>query len=143
MIQPEQSCAGKVAGEPGVAVVMPEIEESIDISKRVVETGVVRISKHVEEVHRTVHPTLHEQRTHIDRVPVNRVVKTAPQVRMEGDITIIPVVEEVMVKLLLLKEELHVRTETIEKDVKPQEVTLRREHVEVQREASQSPDKKT
>jgi stress response protein YsnF len=143
MIQPEQSCGTNISGEPGVAVTIPEIEETVDISTRVVETGVVRITKHVEEVQRTFHPKLHEQRTHVDRVPVNRVVKTAPQVRTEGDTTIIPVVEEVVVKLLLLKEEIHVRTETVDKACSPKDVTLRRERIDVQREASESPDKKT
>jgi len=48
------------------------------------------------------------------------VVETAPEIRTEGDVTIVPVLEEVLVveKRLVLKEELHIRrrieTETVE-----------------------------
>jgi hypothetical protein len=47
----------------------------------------------------------------VERIPVNRLVDTAPETRTEGDVTIIPIVEEVMVveKRLLLKEEIHIR----------------------------------
>jgi stress response protein YsnF len=47
----------------------------------------------------------------VERVPVNRLVETEPQTRQEGDVTIIPIIEEVLVveKRLLLKEEIHIR----------------------------------
>ena len=47
-------------------------------------------------------------------------MESAPQIRTEGDVTIVPVLEEVLVveKRLVLKEELHIRrriiTETVE-----------------------------
>jgi stress response protein YsnF len=42
---------------------------------------------------------------------MGRIVETAPEIRTEGDVTILPVVEEVLVveKRLVLKEELHIR----------------------------------
>jgi stress response protein YsnF len=42
---------------------------------------------------------------------MGRMVETAPEIRTESDVTILPVVEEVLVveKRLVLKEELHIR----------------------------------
>jgi uncharacterized protein (TIGR02271 family) len=143
MIQPEESCTGPAPQKLNDTVTIPEIQEFADISKRVIETGTVRITKHVHEVHRTVQPTLHEQRADVKRVPINRIVKTAPPVRIDGDTTIIPVIEEVVVKLILLTEEVHVTTRTIEKPSPAHDVTLRREEIEVQREPPPHPDKKS
>lgn len=46
----------------------------------------------------------------IRRVKVDREVDHVPKVRVEGDVTIVPVVEEVLVveKRLVLKEEVHI-----------------------------------
>jgi stress response protein YsnF len=115
-------------------LVIPEIEETAEVTTRMIETGVVRISKHVHDVERTFHPTLHDQRIRVERVPVNRVIKNAPEIRTEGDTTIIPIVEEVMVKLLLLKEEVRVTREVVDKPSEPQHVMLRREEVIVDRQ---------
>ena len=54
--------------------------------------------------------------------------------RQEGDVTIIPIYEERLVveKRLVLKEELHIRKEQQEVH-DPQQVTLRREYVDVER----------
>jgi stress response protein YsnF len=50
-------------------------------------------------------------RVEIERVPIDRTVEVAPPTRQEGDITIIPVVEEFVVveRRLILKEEVRVR----------------------------------
>jgi stress response protein YsnF len=55
-------------------------------------------------------------------------------VRTEGDVTIIPVLEETVVveKRLLLREEVHVRLKTHEEH-QPQRVRLRSEDVVVER----------
>jgi hypothetical protein len=47
----------------------------------------------------------------VERVPVNRIVDKAPETRQEGDVTIIPVIEEVITveKRLLLREEVRIR----------------------------------
>jgi stress response protein YsnF len=73
---------------------------------------------------------------------VDRVVSEAPAVRTEGDVTIVPVLEEVLFveKRLVLKEELHIRrtatTETVEVPV-----TLRRQRAVIERvDAGASPD---
>lgn len=114
--------------------VLPVVEERLEVSRRRHETGRVRVTKRVEERREVVdEPTVHE-RVEVTRVPIGRVVSAAPSVREEGDVTIVPVLEEVVVveKRLVLKEELHIRR--VREEVRaPQEVTLRTERVEVER----------
>ena len=47
----------------------------------------------------------------VERVPVNRIVDQMPETRQEGDVLIVPVVEEVLMvqKRLLLKEEVRIQ----------------------------------
>ena len=51
------------------------------------------------------------ERFEIERVPVGRTVEAVPPARTEGDLTIMPVVEEIGVveRRLVLKEEIHIR----------------------------------
>lgn len=46
----------------------------------------------------------------VERVPVNRIVDAAPEIRHEGDVMIVPVIEEVITvqKRILLKEEVRI-----------------------------------
>jgi uncharacterized protein (TIGR02271 family) len=110
------------------------VEEEARIDKREVVTGRVRIRTRVEEAEETVRGTLDEEVVEVKRVPVDRIVDAAPAVRQDGDVTIIPVMEEVLVveKRLVLKEELHVRRRRTQESVEVP-VTLRRERVEVER----------
>ena len=110
------------------------VAEEARINKREVVTGRVRIRTRVEEAEETVRGTLDEEVVEVERVPVDRIVDAAPAVRQDGDVTIIPVMEEVLVveKRLVLKEELHVRRRRTQESVEVP-VTLRRERVEVER----------
>jgi len=116
-------------------LVLPLVEEEARIEKRLVSTGKVRIRTHVETVEENVQGDLETEEVEVTRVPVDRVVTEAPQVRTEGEVTIVPVLEEVLFveKRLVLKEELHIRrhvtTETVDVPV-----TLRRERASVERE---------
>ena len=70
----------------------------------------------------------------VTRVPVNREIDAAPSIRTDGDVTIIPVVEEVVVieKRLVLVEEIHLRrTKTREEVTVP--VKLRKQRATVER----------
>lgn len=120
--------------EEGETVRMPIVEEQLNVRKRVRETGRVRLTKHVETRHEVVdEPLLHEE-VEVERVPVDRYVDEPVAIRSEGDTTIVPVLEEVLVveKRLLLKEELHITKRRTERR-QPQDVTLRSERVEVER----------
>ncbi|MGH8169250.1 MAG: DUF2382 domain-containing protein, partial [Steroidobacteraceae bacterium] len=94
-----------------------------------------RIRTVVEESTRWVTDSLTSEHVQVERVPVEREVEAVPPIRQEGDTTIIPVVDEVLVieRRLVLREELHVRKERrVEKVEEP--VTLRTMHAVVERE---------
>jgi stress response protein YsnF len=78
--------------------------------------------------------TLTEEFVEVTRVPMDRVVEEMPDVRTEGDLTIVPVVEEVavVVKRLVLKEEVHIKRRMRTRDVAVP-VELRRERAVVER----------
>jgi uncharacterized protein (TIGR02271 family) len=89
----------------------------------------------VQEYQETLDEPLAVRTFDIERVALNQVVDSAPPVRTEGATTIYPVIEEQMVltKQLVLKEEVRVtRRDTERRD--HQVVTLRREHLIVERE---------
>lgn len=114
--------------------VLPLVREEMSVGKRTVETGSVRVATRTHEHEELVDVPLRHDEVEIERVPVNRVVEAWVPVRTEGDVTVIPVLEETMVvqKRLLLKEEVRVRLKTHEEH-KAQRVRLRREDVAVER----------
>ncbi len=120
-------------GERG-EIVVPLVAEEIKISRKTVETGGVRVHKTVrEDVQRIDEPIIREH-LEVERVEINQFVETAPAVRYEGDVMIVPVLEEVVVtqKRLLLREEIRLvkRREEISN---VQEVTLRREEISLEK----------
>jgi stress response protein YsnF len=116
--------------------IVPVVEESAIIGKRQVVTGHVRVRTVTDTVEELAHASVQREDIEVTRVPIDRVVETAPEIRTEGDVTIVPVLEEVLVveKRLVLKEELHIRrrveTETVEVPV-----TLRKQRAIIEREA--------
>jgi uncharacterized protein (TIGR02271 family) len=120
-------------GHDSEKLVVPVIAEELDIQKRTVETGRVRVHKSVREREEEVDVPLLREEVHVERVPVNRVIDQAVGVRYEGETLIIPVLEEVLVveKRLMLREELHVTRRQVETR-HHEEVTLRSEEVRVE-----------
>jgi uncharacterized protein (TIGR02271 family) len=114
--------------------VLPVVSEELKVDKRAVETGTVRVSTRTREREETVDVPLRRDEVDIERVAVNKIVDAWVPVRMEGDATIIPVLEETLVveKRLLLREEVRVRLKTREEH-RPQRVRLRGEDVVVER----------
>lgn len=114
--------------------VLPLIAEQLTVGKQVVETGGVRIHKTIEEREETADLTLHAETVQIERIPIGKPVEGIVEMRREGNILIVPIVEEVLVveKRLMLKEELHIRIQTDERH-QPEKVVLRSEHVEIER----------
>ena len=118
----------------GVEEVIPLVQEHLTVSKRVVETGRVRVSTRVEEQTETIRAELQRDNVTVERVAVDRVIEAVPDVRWEGDTFIVPVVEEVLVveKRLVLKEELRIRPEkSVERVEKP--VVVRRTVASIER----------
>ncbi|WBU62643.1 YsnF/AvaK domain-containing protein [Paracoccus aerodenitrificans] len=105
-------------------------EEHASILKREIDQGGVRLETRVEHREDVLTATLHGSAVEIRRVPRGEVVETAPPIRKENGVTIIPVLEEraVLRTELVLVEEVHlIQTETEEKVDVP--VTLRRQRV--------------
>jgi uncharacterized protein (TIGR02271 family) len=124
--------AGADPREP--PLVLPVLEEALDVRTRRVETGRVRIHKTVQAREVLVDEPLLREEVIIERVPVNRVVEGPIPVRYEGDTMILSLLEEVLVveTRLLLKEEVHITTRRTDTHT-PERVTLRREEVTLER----------
>lgn len=131
---PTQSVGSRRAAATGEQLVVPLVAEELSVEKRRVERGGVRISKTVSERTETIDLPLMEEQTEVERVAVNRIVDAPPPIRYEGDVMIVPLLEEVIVteKRLMLREELHIRKRQIETR-KPQQVTVRREEAFIER----------
>jgi uncharacterized protein (TIGR02271 family) len=115
-------------------LVLPVIEETLEVHTSPVETGRVRLRKVVHEREEIVDPPLLHDEVVVERVPINRVVDGPISVRSEEDTLVIPLLEEVLVveKRLLLKEEVRITKRRVETHL-PQRVTLRREEAVVER----------
>jgi uncharacterized protein (TIGR02271 family) len=114
-------------------LVIPVIEETANVDKQVVVTGKIRLEKQVEEIQEVVNINLQHDEYTIRRVERNEYVdEEAPQVRYEGNALIIPVVKEVMVKRLLLVEEVHVIKDAVTTSEQVN-IPLRKETVTVNR----------
>lgn len=113
---------------------IPVLEERLNIGIRQVETGTVQLHKKVisEEVTHDVLVT--QEEVEVERVAINQYVEAAPATRYENDVTIIPVVKEVLVvqKKLMLVEELHITKKQVISTTTVKE-TLRKEEVEINR----------
>lgn len=117
--------------------------ETASIDKHDVLTGTVRVSTRTDTVTEHHPVTLDRQDLEITRVPVGREVAQAPPTRTEGDVTIIPVVEErvVVEKRLVLTEEVHVRRIVSQTEVDvPVELRKQRAVVERGRPPMSSPE---
>jgi len=92
-------------------IVLPLHAEEVSVTRRVVAGATVRVATVTREHEHIVDEALRHERVEIERVPIGRTVDSVPPVREEGDTTIIPVVEEVVVveRRLVLKEEIRIR----------------------------------
>jgi uncharacterized protein (TIGR02271 family) len=120
---------------------IPLVEERLEVGKTQVESGRVRVRVAIDQREELVPAELVHDEVEIRRVSRNVAVSELPGVRLEGDTTIIPVVEEQLVveKRLVLVEEIHVvrRTETAVQQIP---VTLRSERAEIEREELDAPE---
>jgi uncharacterized protein (TIGR02271 family) len=115
---------------------IPLAQEQVVVGKRAVDIGKVRVRTSVAEDDAVVHDELLREVVTVERVPVDREVREIPQIRREGDLLIVPVVEErvFVEKRLVVTEELHIRTVRTRQPFE-EPVTLRRTVVNVEREA--------
>ena len=121
--------------------VIPLHIEDIAVSRRKVETAVVRVQRVTHSRDQEIDEQVGRERVDIERVPIGRYVETMPEVREEGDITIMPIVEEVIVieRKLLLREEVHIRrVHTTERHVET--VQVREQEAVITRIPAGKPD---
>jgi len=130
--------------EPSVETIQTEIialhGEEASVRVRRVETGHVRIETVTTEVECPVQQDLATETVEITHVPRGHFVSAAPEPRTEGDVVIVPVLEEraVVERRLFLKEELHIRRVRSVAD-HSETVTLRKQDVLVHRTPSTAP----
>jgi stress response protein YsnF len=134
----EGTVAAEKDNSSSIETVLPIVAEEVVVGSSA-ETERVRVKKSVRTRDELVETEAQREDFEIESVPVGRVVDAPPGIRVEGDTTIIPVVEEVVVveKRLVVKEELRVRKHrTTER--RELHVPLRAEHVEVERTHSKA-----
>src|SRR3569833_2551590 len=121
---------------PESEAAIPLVQEQLTVGKRAVETGRVRIRTVVDEKLMRVAEDLERDDVTIERVAVNSEVAEPPQIREEGGVLVIPILEEVVVveKRLFLKEELRVHRNRKRERVE-EAVRVKGMHAEIDRRA--------
>jgi uncharacterized protein (TIGR02271 family) len=138
MANPERT--GRLVDEK----VVPVVEETAVVYKERVTTDTVRLHKRVYEDEQILDIPVQTEAIEVERVPVGRWIEAPAVVRHEGNTTVYPVVEEVLVteKRLRLVEEVRVTRRQTTHNVRKQ-IGLRREEIVVDREAApRDPDRK-
>lgn len=123
-------------GETSQDLIIPVVEETIDVGTVKVPAGSgVRVHKQVRVRDEPFDVTLERDELVVERVAIDAWVEgPAPRPRTEGETTIVPVLEEVLVveKRLRLKEEVRI-TRRPRREQVPQTARLRSEEVTVER----------
>lgn len=120
--------------------VLKVVEEKLTVAKRSVPKASVRIRTVTEATQEIANVLIEHDDVEVTHVAMGNPIEQVPSVRTEGDVTIVPVVEEVLVveKRLVLKEELHIRrrkrTEAVDVPV-----TLRKQRAIVERQDYEPP----
>jgi uncharacterized protein (TIGR02271 family) len=126
----------KALFEGGQEARIPIVEEEVRVGKRDVETGRVRVHTVVDEEKLNLTELLERDVVEIERVTINREVAQAPLPFEEGDVLVIPVIEERLVveKRLVVVEEVRIRRR---KENAPADIPVTRRvmHAEIERTA--------
>ncbi len=98
----------------------------------------LRVTRRIESEEQVIDEAVQQGEVDVVRVPINRLIDKSPEIRQEGDTTVIPVVGEVLVveKRLVLQEEVRI-TRRQGTARKPQTVNVQRQTVDVQQQPVQ------
>jgi uncharacterized protein (TIGR02271 family) len=109
-------------------------EEQLSVGKETAETGSVRVSKKTISRQADIDADLLHEDAIIETVPRGQRIFVMPTTRIEGDTTIVPIVEEVLYteRRLVLKEELRITRRRSTQHFH-ETVTLRRQEAVVSR----------
>jgi uncharacterized protein (TIGR02271 family) len=130
----------QIPDQAAAETIIPLAAEEARVAKRVVETGRVQVARITHEREQLIDEMLARETAEVSRTPIGRHVDAMPAVREEGDVIIIPIVEEVLVveRRLFLREELRIRrVRSLEKH--QESVTLRYQEAVVTRLPVESP----
>ncbi|WP_197494110.1 DUF2382 domain-containing protein [Lewinella sp. 4G2] len=117
--------------------IVPVIKEELKVGSVVVKTGTVTVDRKINYREVEVPLTSKSIQYREERIPRNIIIQEAPSTRREGNRLIIPVVreEEVIVKRLVLVEEIHLieeeisTTESVSVELREDQVTVERKPV--------------
>ena len=89
---------------------IPIIQEVVDVAVQQHVTGTVHLEKRVHEHEQVINQELISETIAIERISINRYIDEPAVMRQEGDVTIVPVMEEIVItkKQLVLKEEIRI-----------------------------------
>jgi stress response protein YsnF len=115
-------------------VVVPVVNEELHADAIPVQTGGVRVVKHVEGHDEVLEQELRKGRVEVKRVKTERVVDGPQPVQRVGNTLVVPVVCEVLhvEKRWVVTEEIHL-TQIEERETVQQTVTVSQEQAEIQR----------
>lgn len=125
-----------LAGRDGRSRI-PVLEETATVDRQTVDQGGYRITKSVSHEPRTLDVALSSSTVDVEHRPIGTALSPGeplPVTRYEGDVLVIPVIEEVLVteKRLMLTEEVRVRrVQTTRTDTTA--FSLRKEQVVIER----------
>ncbi|MCM2476440.1 YsnF/AvaK domain-containing protein [Rhizobium sp. CG5] len=117
------------------------VEESLRVEAERVVTERVRVTTRSDLTAEVAHTSLAGERVEVTREAIGREVSEAPPMRIEGDVTIILVLEEIVVveKRLMLVEEIRIRKIATTDEVSIP-VTLRKQSATVERLGNNIPN---
>lgn len=103
--------AGRAARDVVEERSLPLVEESLVTQRRTLETGTVRVRTVMQQREEVARAEIYRQAVSVEHVPINREIDEVPAPWEDGDVLVIPVVEEILVveKRLILREEVRVR----------------------------------
>ena len=113
---------------------IPIAREEVDVSRRIHESGRIRVRKVVRERDALINEPVLREEGEVKRITINRAIEEPMEARYEGDVLVIPVVEEILVvrKQLMLKEEIHIRRRSVAVQ-HTERLRLRSEEVSIER----------
>ena len=134
---PQPPAASDRSATPGPVeqeIVIPVLAEQLVVLTMEKDTGGVRAVKRVRQNEQLIDIPLLREQIAIERKSVQKMLEEPAQARQEGDVFIIPVMEEVLTvkRQFLLKEEIHIRKTQTQVHA-PQRYLVRSEEVTIER----------
>jgi stress response protein YsnF len=121
--------------------VLPIVEEELQVGKRRMESERIQVRTVTDLAEELVRQELRGEHLEVERVPIDLLLEPGsdlPVIRTEGNVTIFPVLEEVVVleKRLRLKEEVRI-TKRMTTEITETPITVRKQRAVIERLSSE------